>query len=132
MSDQAEAPKGRVIPAGGGTQVVEVPLETAYVLSERDFCCLREGERAKKEERWRDICLAVFLTSVPGFLSVLPDLDSTTIHRGKLVIAFIYAVTAAVSGILAIIFHRASRSTINASVYSRVVNEIETFFRTGK
>lgn len=75
MSEPILAPSTESLP--GNISVVSTsmlitlpPAERAFPLSLEHFQTLCDGEQGGNDARWRDICLASFVTSIVGLLSV--------------------------------------------------------------
>lgn len=120
------------ISVGGEVVVPTQPQEVAYPLRREIFDILCEGESAKSDERWRDVAISVFATSVLSLITILATVDWDRIHPvknklGFLLFLLIAAITLS-SLFMVIFFNRRVFGQKPPSVYARVKGNIEKWF----
>jgi hypothetical protein len=69
------APQEAKIGVGGEVVVPTQPEQIGYALRHEEFEILSEGDVLGKDERWRDVWLAIAITAFVGLLAVVPSVD---------------------------------------------------------
>lgn len=129
-TNQSE-PRDSKIFVGGGLVIPTQPEEVAYPLVRETFDTLIEGEITNKDERWRDISISIFSTSLLSMLTMLVTIDwnKITVSQnliGFLLVILIAAITVATS-VLMVIFICRARKPVSSS-YSRTRDKIVEWF----
>jgi hypothetical protein len=102
-------------------------------LRQFDFLTLCEGEIAKSDERWRDVCIAAFVTGVFSVLTLLPSVDWDAAFKQQkvapLVSAGLLFLVTGIGGALSLFFVVRCRRRLSPSAFSRVKQRIEDYFK---
>ncbi len=121
------------VSVGGGVVVSAQPEEVAYPLRREEFDMLCEGEGCTRDERWRDVLIAVAATALVGLCALVLTVDWRQAIVSWKWVAFIIVLVQAVlfvSGtVISIFLHLRVRRQAASSGYARVKSKIDRYFR---
>lgn len=120
------------IGVGGGVVVPTQPQEVAYPLRRETFDVLCEGERTKKDERWRDVSISICATSFLALITMMVTVDWQKMHPDTNLLGFLLVVLVAAIFLatlaLSFIFNRKVGQQPASSSYARVKKKIIGWF----
>lgn len=122
-----------IVSVGRGLVVLAQPEEVAYPLRREEFDMLCEGEGCTRDERWRDVLIAVAVTALVGLCALVLTVDwGQALVSWKwvaLVVVLVQAVLFVSGAVISIFLHLRVRRQAASSGYARVKSKIGRYFR---